>query len=134
MRFTIEKLSDSQQKSLRDMSALMSSDNNFHVYRNMIASLDDKAPKIPYLGVTLTDLTFCQENSDYINGLINFSKRSMLYQIINAVLKYQYCCYSLQPVEQIIEIFHTLPPFEEQKYYRKSLKREPRGAQKSSIV
>jgi len=133
MKYTVEELGLTQQKTLRDIGILMSSDNNFHDYRAHLTTLDEKTPKIPYLGVYLTDLTFCQENSDYINGLINFSKRSMLYQIISAVLKYQYCSYSLQPVQQILEIFHKLTPCDEQELYALSLKREPRGVPKSSI-
>jgi len=134
MKYTFEELSAAQQKSLRDLEAVMSSDNNFHNYRVHFNSLDDKVPKIPYLGVSLTDLTFCQENSDYIDGLINFSKRSMLYQIISALLKHQFSSYTLQPVQQILEIVRTLPVLEEQKYYNKSLKREPRGFPRSSIL
>ena len=134
MKYTFEELSAAQQKSLRDLLAVMSSDNNFHYYRAHISSLDDKVPKIPYLGVSLTDLTFCQENADYINGLINFSKRTLLYQIISAVLKHQFTSYTLQPVQQILFVLRTLPVFEEQKYYRKSLKREPRGFPRSSIL
>jgi len=133
LKYTFEELGVTQQKSLRDIGTLMSSDNNFHDFRVQLASLDEKTPKIPYLGVYLTDLTFCQENSDNINGLINFSKRSMLYHIISAVLKHQYCNYSIQPVQQILEVLHKLGPVDEQTSYALSLKREPRGVPRSSI-
>lgn len=134
LRFTAAEMPPALQRLRTTLEAVMSSDNNFHAYRSLLLSIDDNTPTIPYLGVCLTDLTFCEENSDYIHGLINFAKRSLVYQIINEVLKRQHAHYSLQPVHQILQVFHNLPPIDEQKAYALSLKHEPRGCQRSNIL
>jgi hypothetical protein len=41
-------------------------------------------------GVYLTDLTFIEDgNPDYINELINFSKRSLIYTVIAKIQQFQ---------------------------------------------
>lgn len=134
LRFTAAEMAPALQRQRAALEALMSSDNNFHAYRAVLLNIEDKVPTIPYLGVCLTDLTFCEENSDYINGLINFAKRSLVYQIIHDLLKRQDAYYSIQPVHQILQVFYHLPPLDEQEYYALSLKREPRGCQRANIL
>jgi hypothetical protein len=54
-------------------------------------------------GVHLTDLTFIEDgNMDLTGGLINFSKRKLVYTVISQVKQYQYPAYNLQPVYQVI--------------------------------
>jgi hypothetical protein len=41
-------------------------------------------------GVYLTDLTFIEDgNPDYVNELINFSKRSLIYTVIAKIQQFQ---------------------------------------------
>ena len=51
---------------------------------------DCSPPVVPYVGLYLSDLTFIDEgNPNEINGLINFSKRMLLYEVIQQVQQYQ---------------------------------------------
>ena len=81
----------------------------------------------------MTDLTFIDENPNTINGMINFAKRKMIYNVISRIQQYQQTHYNLQPVEQIIQLLQNITPLDEQNLYKESLKREPRNADRSQI-
>ena len=134
LHHTAAEMPPALQRARAALEAVMAADNNFHAYRALLAATEDKVPTVPYLGVSLTDLTFCDENSDYVNGLINFSKRSLVYQIIHELLKRQDAHYAFQPVQQILDVFRSLPPCDEQEAYSLSLKREPRGCLRANIL
>jgi hypothetical protein len=89
-------------------------------------------------GVFLTDLTFIDENPDYMTYnnkmLINFAKRKLVYSVISQVQHYQQTHYNLQPVHQIASFLKILPFMDDQMMYRKSLEREPRKAKINEIV
>jgi hypothetical protein len=56
--------------------------------------------------VYLTDLTFIDDgNPDFIAGLINFTKRKLVYTVVEKVKQYQQSAYNLQPVYQIASMF-----------------------------
>ena len=78
-------------------------------------------------GVYQSDLVFTDEgNKDTINGLINFAKRRLTYNIILEIQQYQKIGYPFLPVEQIQRVLlQTSPilPAEERKLYEKSLVR-----------
>eukprot|EP00727_Mastigamoeba_balamuthi_P014357 m51a1_g9546 putative ras guanine nucleotide exchange factor (619) ;mRNA; f:859604-861913 len=132
LKWTLEELPVSAQKAKPALDDLMKSDGNFKNYRARLAATE--SPSVPYLGVHLTDLTFVDENPDNTNGLINFGKRNFVYNIISNVLQYQNRPYNLQPVHQIIQFLKRVPTKDEQELYTLSLKREPRGAPRTSIV
>jgi len=117
----------------------MAHDLSFRTYRDELKNADP--PCLPYLGVHLTDLTFMDENPDYVTtetsqgpvSLINFAKRKMVYNVISLVQQYQQRAYNLQPVHQITQFLNKLPAMDEQELYHLSLKREPRKALRSDI-
>lgn len=86
----------------------------------------------------LTDLTFIEEgNPDYINGLINFGKRKLVYTVISSVKQYQQAAYNLQPVYQIACLLWKPAKermMDEEEQYRLSLLREPRNKDRSEIL
>ena len=68
-----------------------------------------KPPCIPFLGVYLTDLTFVEDgNPDKVQGLVNFRKRQLEYDVIIQVLKFQQVAYNFKLVRTfLIFVFNT---------------------------
>jgi len=133
LKYTVEEMPNNIQKLKKDLETLMSSDNNFRDYRARMNTLPLDVPVLPYLGVYLTDLTFVDENSDFVNGLINYSKRVLLYGIVNLIRQRQDKQYNLQPVQQIITKLMQLTMVDDSGFFKKSLDMEPRGAPRASI-
>jgi len=133
LKFTVEEMPNATQKLKKDLEALMSADNNFRDYRARLNSIPNDIPVLPYLGVYLTDLTFVDENSDYVNGFINYSKRILLYGIVSQVRQRQFKQYNIQPVQQIIDMLMQLQVYDDSSFFKKSLEMEPRGAPRASI-
>jgi len=85
-------------------------------------------------GVYLTDLTFVEDgNPDIVNGLINFKKRQMIYNIIEKVQLYQQTSYKFPLVDNIANYLTELPFNDDQELYNLSLRREPKGAKKEDL-
>eukprot|EP01114_Cavostelium_apophysatum_P013255 TRINITY_DN3165_c0_g1_i1.p1 TRINITY_DN3165_c0_g1~~TRINITY_DN3165_c0_g1_i1.p1 ORF type:complete len:806 (+),score=184.24 TRINITY_DN3165_c0_g1_i1:117-2534(+) len=90
----IEKMSKQQQGAYENLLTLMNSKNSFKNYRTALQSAPP--PKIPYLGVHLTDLVFIDEgNPDMVEdqktkqSLINFRKREQMFGVISTIKKFQ---------------------------------------------
>lgn len=91
---------------LESLQDLMSVRKNFNNYRTELRN--SSLPCIPFFGLYLTDLTFVQDgNPDTIKmtddpeSLINFSKKTMLSDIIKEFMAYQSTPYALNPVPEI---------------------------------
>src|SRR4051812_12059906 len=81
------------------------------------------------LGLFLTDLTFIEEgNPNLIEGLINFSKRKKMANVIREIQQYQNIPYVFEPVERIQKWLKEAAIGEENELYRLSLAREPRNS------
>lgn len=95
----MKKLPSSDVSSLKKLENLMSPSGNFKSYRN----LDTTPPTLPYLAISLRDLTFINDgNPDYIgNNLINFQKMVLFDEQIQKILKCQSTPYSLTRKEEI---------------------------------
>jgi hypothetical protein len=72
---------DTQQQNLfNSLQAITVPEKNFTVLRDRMST--SAPPKIPYIGTSLADLTFIEDgNPDYHDGLINFTKRHLLFGI-----------------------------------------------------
>jgi son of sevenless-like protein len=71
-----------------DLNMYISSDNNFKYLREKTSKQDP--PILPYIGLFLTDMTFCDDgNPNMLNGKINFSKRMKMASIIKEIQKLQ---------------------------------------------
>lgn len=94
------------------------------------------APSIPYIGITLMDLTFIEEgNPDRLaDNLINFEKRKLWYNILSKIEQFQKVSYNLQRIPEVDEFLNTLPTMAEKQLWELSLKCEPRNATKKEIV
>jgi len=81
-------------------------------------------------GTYLTDITFIEDgNADYIDGLINYRKREMVYGVIRDIQQYQQQSYTFPMVDGIAHYLTELPSNDEETLYSLSLLREPRKTQ-----
>ncbi|KYQ96865.1 Ras guanine nucleotide exchange factor [Tieghemostelium lacteum] len=148
LKHTRDEVSAQVQKSFQELEKIMNSEGNFKIYRTKM--LQAAPPCLPYLGTHLTDLTFMEENPDYIPvdvlptkrvELINFTKRTLVFKVISLLQQLQQQPYNLQPVHQIQEfLLNVRSDFKgqsleiyQQELYKESLKREPKRAQRSDI-
>jgi len=142
LRFTFEEISSKDLEIMKTFGELMSSDKGYKNYRSAIHNVNP--PLIPYLGVYLTDLTFIEDGNpdrvpDKPDGLINFRKRDMIYDVILEIQQYQHMQYKYEPVDSIIAYLSEIPIIEDTKamdseLYDISLQREPRSCVKGDIV
>ncbi|KAJ3442232.1 ras guanine nucleotide exchange factor i-related [Anaeramoeba flamelloides] len=133
LKFTFQDLPTKQTETKNRLDSEMSSEQSYKKYRGILHAANP--PCIPYLGVYLTDLTFIEDgNPNKINGLINFSKRQLVYTVIEENQRYQSKPYSLQPVHQIATRLEKLQVTDHQELYKKSLKREPRKSNREDIL
>ena len=91
-------------------------------------------PCIPYIGLFLSDLTFVDVgNRSEVNGMINFSKRMMLADIINEIRLFQQQPFLYKPVNQLQELLlHLSCPLDDKALMELSLLRDQRSLTLSS--
>eukprot|EP01090_Pellita_catalonica_P015814 TRINITY_DN4362_c0_g1_i1.p1 TRINITY_DN4362_c0_g1~~TRINITY_DN4362_c0_g1_i1.p1 ORF type:complete len:588 (-),score=80.76 TRINITY_DN4362_c0_g1_i1:368-2131(-) len=116
LKWTKAEMPKGVQQILLECETLMKSEGSFSNYRSVLQNADP--PCMPYLGVYLTDLTFIDDgNPDYIDGLINFTKRRHFYS-----------------VRQIQDFLLKFPRTEESVLWDMSQVREPRKVDRSEIL
>ncbi len=100
-------------------------------YREILAT--SVPPKVPHLGVFLTDLIFINEgNKDVVRDrLINFRKHQMVYDVISLIRQSQLESYNLRPIEAIQQFlsFNEKQMKSDKELYNLSLAMEPREQQ-----
>ncbi|KAJ3450892.1 ras guanine nucleotide exchange factor i-related [Anaeramoeba flamelloides] len=133
LKFTFEELAPKNTEIINNFKQLLSGEGSYKKYRKHLHQIEP--PCVPYLGVYLTDITFIEDgNPDYVNeNLINFSKRRLVYDVIEEIQKFQNVFYNLHPVHQIAVFLNKFPRIEKKKLYQISQEREPRGAKKNEI-
>ena len=160
------------KQTLSELETLMSMEGSFKNYRMDLLSA--VPPCLPYMyetfftrslssvsntlafhrGVYLTDLTFIEDgNSDDLDGMINFSKRLLVHNIITTIQRYQQLSYNFSDIPEIQKWLAAQQPMPDQELYAKchlslscmstsvlltslsrSLEYEPRGAGRGDIV
>merc|ERR1712137_1127881 len=126
LKFTREGLNAKAKNTLDELAELMDACGAYATYR---AALHDiNPPCVPFLGTYLTDITFIEDgNPDFVQGLINYRKRELVYSVIREIQQYQQKSYT----DDFVNIAHFLTELasnDEEKLYELSLIREPRGA------
>ncbi|ELR24833.1 RasGEF domain containing protein [Acanthamoeba castellanii str. Neff] len=115
----------SKQNLFNSLQAITVPEKNFTVLRDRMST--SAPPKIPYIGTSLADLTFIEDgNPDYHDGLINFTKRHLLFVVINNIQTYQKHKYSFTVVPALRNYLLTHPMLSLDQCYALSLLREPR--------
>ncbi|KAJ6227905.1 ras guanine nucleotide exchange factor i-related [Anaeramoeba flamelloides] len=132
LKYTFEELPTKSTTDLDKLGKELSSENSYEKYRKKIKQASP--PCIPYFALYLTDLTSVEEgNKDEIQGLINFGKRKLIYDLISEIQKFQKSPYNFQSIHQIETLLLKLPHIDQQESYTRSLKLEPRGSKKDKI-
>lgn len=126
-----KELSAKSTKKIKELEILMTAENSYRNYRMALKAVNP--PCIPYIGVYLADLTFMEDgNPDTVEHRINFSKRTLIANVIHEVQQYQSTPYNLKAVDEaqaVIASFQDHTEAREKALYSKSLEREPRVAQ-----
>ncbi|KAJ3440999.1 guanine nucleotide exchange factor [Anaeramoeba flamelloides] len=132
LKFTKEEVPKNSFKSFKEMAGVLDSKSNYGNLRDRYNSI--KGSCIPYLGMYLTDLTFISDGtSDKIDGMVNWSKRKMLFRTIDEIQQFQKIAYNFQKIDQVHLLFDKLTKGNEDENYKNSLALEPRGANKGDI-
>lgn len=115
-----------------ELETLLSRAGNFKNLRQRMKSA--ACPCIPYIGLFLSDLTFVDVgNRSEVNGMINFSKRMMLADIINEIRLFQQQPFLYKPVNQLQELLlHLSCPLDDKALMELSLLRDQRSLTLSS--
>ncbi len=152
MRRTAKELRPAVRQAQAELEKAMNSGGSFKSYRDHVATL--APPAIPYVGLLLTDLTFIDTNANTVDGLVNWTKRAkvsrsfcclcfapccarhangvgacsptQMYELIDAVLRFQQPGFNLQEVPQVQGFLSAQPLYSEDDLYRLSIAREPR--------
>jgi hypothetical protein len=93
-----------------DLSETVSAKGQYAKYRQALKECLDN-PKVPFLGVYLTDLTFVElGNPDYIpeNNYINFDKRRKVAVIVSEIQQHQLVSYHITEVPGIKDFILNL--------------------------
>ncbi|KAJ6240661.1 ras guanine nucleotide exchange factor i-related [Anaeramoeba flamelloides] len=132
LKFTFQECGTRTMELKENFQTEMSSEQSYKRYRHILHGANP--PCVPYLGVYLTDLTFIEDgNPNKIDGLINFSKRKLVYAVIEEIQRYQSKPYSFQPVHQIQTRLEKLSFDDQSTLYKKSLQYEPRKSKREDI-
>ncbi|KAG8943034.1 hypothetical protein FRC04_003245 [Tulasnella sp. 424] len=136
---TWSHLSAKYKAQLDVMRRLTDHAKNYGVYRETLRAT--APPAVPFLGLYLTDLTFCREGNpssrpsplDENRRLINFIKYYRLARIVQDVQRFQTMPYNLQAVPEIQKYLSNVIEKSKntgdlQDLYRRSLVLEPRQA------
>jgi len=108
-------------ETLNELKELM--DVNYSKFRKEISSVPP--PKIPYLGVFLTDLTFMDDGTpSHVDGLINFNKGRMIAEKIREIAQYQNSVYKFEENVEYKNYLFSILTYDEEEIYQQSLKVE----------
>lgn len=72
-------------------------------------------------------------NAEFIDGLINFKKREMIFGVISRLQDFQVSSYPYETEKSVITFVSNLNFKEESELWSLSLEREPRDAIKSEL-
>jgi len=132
LKWTKAEIPASVLKVQAEIERLCSSSGKYKAFHEALGRVSGSC--IPYLGVFLTELVYCDEGmKDEHEGLIHFHKRRQMYAIIANVQRYQQQPYNFVPVPQISALLHLrTPKLSEEELFNISLEREPKNATDAS--
>lgn len=124
LRETAKEIPPRAKQMQLELEHVMSSAGSFKVYRERLTQL--RPPAIPYVGLLLQDLTFLDTNASLIDGMVNWTKRSKIYEVISTVTRFQGVPYNLQAVPQVQAFLAAQPTYTEDELYLLSITNEPK--------
>ncbi len=116
-------------KEAEEIRSIASPEAGFKRLREFLNNTNDE-PTVPFLGMTLTDLTFISDGNPWFDhGMINLRKGTIYMQSICSFLKHQFVPYLYEPVEPLQQLWEDFASdYSEQQLYELSLAIKPRGA------
>jgi len=128
LKKTFKKISSERIKTFEKLHATMRPDASFKSYRTCLTNATP--PILPYVGISLTDLTFIEDgNQDGTANQVNFKKRELLYKSIREVIQHQVDPYHYEVVEPLSTFLQEVPYIpNDEDLYDLSLFLEPRDA------
>ncbi|KAJ3430997.1 ras guanine nucleotide exchange factor i-related [Anaeramoeba flamelloides] len=133
LKFTKGELPSQPQNIFDELLELTDSLQNYSVLKDAIKN----APKpcLPHIGMYLTDLTFIFDgHPDKVDGLINFTKLKLIYNVISQIEACKIKEYNFYPIYQIQKLFYEIEHPDKNELYNKSLEREPRKVKRQEII
>lgn len=119
------------QKQLAELGELCNMSGSFKNMREAV--LHGDPPKIPYLGVYLSDFVFIEDgNPNMVKNpaggpeLIFMAKRALFYKIVSTIQTWQLVPYNLVAVDALQDLLAAVKPLDDKALYAESLLREPR--------
>eukprot|EP01104_Vermistella_antarctica_P010604 TRINITY_DN2841_c0_g2_i1.p1 TRINITY_DN2841_c0_g2~~TRINITY_DN2841_c0_g2_i1.p1 ORF type:complete len:656 (-),score=140.63 TRINITY_DN2841_c0_g2_i1:268-2235(-) len=142
LKKTWEGLSEASMELFQMVDKFMTPMSNYKTYRGALKKLrTEKDPCLPYVGLFLRDMTFIDENPDYIKPrtaqekadagpcepMINFGKMSLVHDIVKTAQAFQTRPYVVAAVDdRIANFMSNLVILPEDSLYYMSLQVEPR--------
>jgi hypothetical protein len=127
LKFTKQKLAKRSAMLLAQYESLMNMEGAFQAYRRAVNRC--APPLVPYVGVSLMDLTFIEEgNPDNVGPLINFAKRRMVVAVVQKLESFAARAMDLAVSKDVQLFFRNLTVLSDKECYALSLEIEPRGA------
>jgi hypothetical protein len=127
LKFTKQKLAKRSAMLLAQYESLMNMEGAFQAYRRAVKRC--VPPLVPYVGVSLMDLTFIEEgNPDNIGPLINFAKRRMVVAVVQQLESFATRPIDLPVSKDVQVFFRNLTVLSDKECYALSLEVEPRGS------
>jgi len=126
LKSTFNSISPEKTKNLTRFQEMMSTASSYKNYRAALKAA--QSPILPYIGISLTDLTFLETgNPDTLQEKINFRKRELIFKAIEEVVLHQNNAYNIVPKEPLYSLLQELPQnVNEDELYNLSLFFEPR--------
>jgi len=140
LRHTWDDLSPQQLQTYKNLQSLFDPAGSFKNYRAEVATAQGKGAVLPYIGLYLSDLTFCEDgNMDYLKTradrkLVNWVKRLLIGGIVKEIRYQQGCGFNFPVVEPINTYLTELAHLDEKELYEFSLLREPRNSELKDIT
>jgi len=125
LKKTLRKVTSAKLEMLKKYEKMMDAEGSHAAYRRTLEQASP--PCIPFLGVSLSDLTFIEDgNPDEIEGMVNFAKRTMMIDSVLNLQQYQNIQFKLERVQPLYAMLQQLPFLEYQELYKISTLVEPR--------
>jgi len=122
---------------LKKLQSIFDPGNSNKTYRKERNEATSKGIVMPYIGVTLSDLTFAEDgNPDFLQdnpSLINFAKRVLVSRLITDIQLNQQMSYTLTSIEDGF-FLQEFPHINEKDLYELSLVKEPRGVSAQAMA
>ncbi|KYQ91711.1 Ras guanine nucleotide exchange factor Q [Tieghemostelium lacteum] len=124
LKKTWEALPKAEFETFQQLLTFTSERQNYAAYRRALLSCN--YPCLPFIAIYLKDLTFNEENPDFLeNGHINFEKMRMIAKVLMEIDRYQSVPYHLKKIDSIEKLLTPKSVLTDKDLYKASSQCEP---------